>query len=190
MTIYSAWQKNQFTRALKSALEAIPELPECAHPILIAWSAFESGWGTTEQASQCCNYWNLSAGSQEHGRSNSWPEPKPVLIGLDKEPVKLPDGRIGWKELHQYWRVYATPEEGVEDCLRTLNWPRYQPARDALMAGQGDRFIDLLGPDRSHHVPPTGGWFTLSTPVYLLGYRAALAEVLATLGPDTASRIC
>jgi flagellum-specific peptidoglycan hydrolase FlgJ len=176
----SEWEKQQFVRVIREALSAISALPECAHAPVIAQAAYESGWGFTPQAIQGANYWNLSAGSQEHGRSHSWPEPRPVMIGLDKEP----DGKGGWAIVHQLWRVYDAPLQAVEDYLATLCWPRYQPARDALIQGQAETFIDLLGPDRSHQDPPIGGWYTLPTVKYLAGWKACLAEVLAQIGCD------
>jgi len=179
----SEWEKQQFVRALKGALEAIPALPKLTYAAIIAQAAYESGWGFTPQAIQGCNYWNLSAGSVEHGRASSWPEPRPVMTGMDKEP----DGKGGWKPVTQLWRVYDHPVGAAEDFLRTLSWPRYQPARDALMVGQGERFIDLLGPDRSHQSPPVGGWYTLPTARYLARWSACLAEVQAQIG-DTLER--
>ena len=190
----SQWDKSQFVKMLADALGAIAELPDVAHASLIAMAALESGWGSTEQARSNSNFWNLTAGSIEHGRSPSWPDPKPVTVGMDKEPkldsagrpVRDAQGQIIWIPVHQYWRVYATPQESVEDFLRAMSWPRYQPARDALMAGQNDRFIDFLGPDRVHQSPVVGGWYTLPTTQYLASQRACLAEVLALIASPVA----
>lgn len=176
----SAWAKTTFVRVLSKAFDAIPALPACARTPLIAMAALESGWGTTAQAVTANNYWNLSAGSQEHGRSSTWPEPRPVMIGLDKEP----DGKGGWRTVHQYWRVYDSPLEGVEDFLRAMTWPRYRAAGAALQAGNGELFIEYLGPDRAHQKPPIGGWYTLPTDHYLVGWRSCRAEVEAILSKE------
>ena len=164
----------EFVSMVDVAIPTLPVLPPQSRLYVIAQAALESGWATST-GSQVHNYFNVSAGSEEHGRSLSWPVPKPVLVGLDKEP----DGQGGWKPVHQFWRSYKDPAECLADYFSLLNWPRYQSARDSLLLGQGELFITYLGPDRSHQTPPIGGFYTLPTAQYLGLWRACLAEVQA-----------
>ena len=144
---------------------------------IIAQAAFESNWGSA-QACQVNNVLNVTAGSREHGRAGSWPEPRPVYTS--PTPNDWEPGSNGAKlPIHQYWRAYSTLEEAVADYLALLNWPRYQPARDALLGGNGELFIEYLGPDRAHQTPPIGGYYGLPTVKYLAGWQTCLSEVRA-----------
>ena len=182
--------KREFVCSLIDAFPAFSPLSAESRLFVIAQAALESGWGNTPQ-SAVHNVLNVTAGSQEHGRAHSWPEPRPVLIGADTEP----DGHGGWVTIHQYWRAYDSIESAIADYMRLLEWPRYQPARDALLAGRGEAFIDYLGPDRLHLDPPIGGYFTMPSRAYLNGWtdakgrrhegwRTHLAEVTAIVNAD------
>ena len=51
------------------------------------------------------------------------------------------------------------------------------PSRPALLAGDAERFVELLDPDRSRETPPVGGYFTLPAARLAAEYSAMLIEV-------------
>jgi len=161
MVTVSAWDKHMFVRTIAECVKTLPprtQIMICAH------AAMESGWGTTTQARQAFNYFNLTAGSSWKGT---------VMEGGDLEYSQ--DGKC--KRITQKWRCYGDCREAVDDYLKLLQLPRYLPAYAALMDGDVGRFIEWLGPDRSHQTPPFGGFFTLPTVSYLRSFSAVLAEV-------------
>lgn len=161
----SAWDKHSFA---KNVAECIRSLPAKTQMLVVAHAALESGWGTTTQARRAFNIFNLSAGSSWHG---------PTMAGGDLEYSA--DGKV--TKITQQWRCYGSFQEAVDDYLHLLQLPRYLPAHAALMDGDGPRFVEWLGPDRSHQVPPVGGFYTLPTASYLRGFHAVLAEVAALI---------
>jgi hypothetical protein len=163
--------KAGFVRVLEGAIRCIPALPECASVPIIAMAALESGWGTTPQAREGCNYWNTTAGKYWTG---------PTMQGGDTDGAGKP--------IVQQWRVYDSPVAALEDFLRFLAWPRYAPARDFLMANQPEAFIKWLGPDRLHQDPVVGGWYELPSDLYLSRWQGCRIEVLALTGVDSIER--
>lgn len=162
MTV-SAWDKHCF---VKNMAECVRSHPAKTQILVIAHAAYESGWGTLRQAKQAFNVFNLTAGSRWSG---------PVMEGGDTE--YSPGKAV--KQIVQKWRCYGSLQEAVDDYFHFLEAPRYLPARAALLDGDGARFIEWLGPDRSHQVPPLGGYYTLPTVQYLRGFSAVVAEVTA-----------
>ena len=163
MPAVSAWDKHSFVRTLAECVKTYPARTQI---LIIAHAAMESGWGVTTQARRAFNYFNVSAGSSWKG---------PVQEGGDLEYTA--DGQC--KRITQKWRCYGDCKEAVADYIRLLQLPRYLPAYAALMDGDAARFIEWLGPDRAHHKPPFGGYFTLPTMTYLRNFSAVVAEVTA-----------
>lgn len=164
MTV-SAWDKDQFVKLIG---ECVTGYPLATREMIIAHAAFESGYGTST-ASKVNNYFNVSAGSSWKGATFDGPD--------------LEYGRGSVKKIVQKWRVYDSAKECVEDYLALLGKERYVLAKCALMDGNAEQFIDYLGPDRAHQVPPVGGYFTLATKVYLRSFLRVLAEVQAIMAP-------
>lgn len=143
--------------------------------LIIAHAALESGWGLSPQAARVFNYWNIAAGSSWKGS---------VMQGGDLEFTKVKDPVTGVvntvsKKITQNWRAYKTEAEAFHDYFnRVLTYGRYLPARAALMDGDPESFVRLLGPDRANERPPVGGYYTLPTNDYLRLYNEKLAEVM------------
>jgi flagellar protein FlgJ len=161
--------RTEFAVRLLRALAAVPpaeNIPEDAWPLVVAHAAYESGWGSARAASGR-NYFNLTAGSRWRGR---------IVQGPDLE---YSDGVV--KRITQRFRAYDSDAEAVRDYLAFLSMPRYRPAREALVAGDALRFVQLLGPDRSRETPPVGGYYTLPTARYAAEFAAVLEQVRAAL---------
>jgi len=159
-----------FVIRLLRALSGVPvleQIPEESWPIVVAHSAYESGWGSTRQAREARNVFNVSAGARWTG---------PTLAGGDLE---YSGGQV--RKITQRWRCYATDTEAVRDYLQLLQLRRYQPAHEALVACDADRFMRMLGPDRAAERPPVGGYYTLPTARYAAEFAAVLEQVRAAL---------
>lgn len=133
--------------------------------LIIAHAALEGGWGTAFAAQKAHNLFNVATGPAWKGKT---------IPGPDLEYTA--DGKV--KKITQRWRVYKHDAAAVDDYLAVMSYSRYLPARAALMDGDPESFVRLLGPDRSKEKPPVGGYYTLPTVKYLALYNAALAEVM------------
>lgn len=158
-------QRSSYVKQISSATDG-RGLSGKTRALMIAHAALESGWGLSKQAQRVHNHWNISAGGSWRG---------PVELGGDLEYAP---GSTKPKTITQRWRAYKTDAEAVADYLKVLEFPRYLPARAALMEGDPEGFIRLLGPDRANERPPVGGYYTLPTNDYLRIYNERLAEVM------------
>lgn len=161
--------KKAFVLRIREAIAALEPgcVSEAAWPLIIAHAAYESGWGSSRAATGH-NYWNLTAGSRWRG---------PVIPGPDLEYSS--GGEV--KRIMQRFRAYESPTEATRDYLEFLEMRRYQPAREALVAGDAEGFARLLGPDRAAESPPIGGYYTLPTERYMASYLAVLDQVRGLL---------
>lgn len=159
-----------FVLRLLRALAGVPvleQIPEASWPLVVAHAAYESGWACTCQACEGRNYFNVSAGASWRGRT---------LAGGDLE---YSGGQA--RRITQQWRWYSSDVEAVRDYLALLQLRRYRPAREALVSGDAESFVRLLGPDHAGERPPVGGYYTLPAAQYLRAFLAVLAEVRAAL---------
>lgn len=133
-----------------------------AGEIVAAQAALETGWGRTPGWKQGWNFGNITAGSSWTG---------PVVEGGDTEPSKTDPTK--YVPITQRFRKYGSLAEAVSDYFRFLSWTRYQPARDALFAGDEVRFAVKLR---------EGGYYTAP----LADYQGGIASALKTYGSAVA----
>lgn len=164
--------KEKKLRFVQDLAACVRSLPARSQILVIAHAAYESGWGCTPQA-KVWNLFNLTAGKSWKG---------PIMSGGDLEYTP---GNPVAKKIVQEWRCYPALTNAVNDYLKLLEYPRYLPARAALLDGDAARFVEYLGPDRASEKPPIGNFYTLPTTKYLRGYSAVLAEVTALIDDPT-----
>lgn len=171
-------QKKAFVKNMADAMKTF-KLTPTAQILVISHAAYESGWGTTKQAKEACNIFNVSRGSWK-GKTMAGGDTEykrdaggKLVLGADGRPIVT--------KINQAWRFYSTLAEAVADYFKLLSYARYRPAYAALKGGDSTRFIELLGPDRAHENPPIGGYYTQETQVYLRNFSAVASEVSAIL---------
>lgn len=135
--------------------------------LIIAHAALESGWGSAVAAQRANNLFNITTGANWKGE---------FILGPDLE---YPGDGGNPVKIEQKWRKYKDDAAAIADYLDVvLQYRRYLPARAALLDGDPESFVRLLGPDRAAEKPPVGGYYTLPTTKYLRVYNATLAEVM------------
>lgn len=148
-------------REVKRQLDELrPDLTEAqrveAAAIVAAQAAHETGFGSTIAWRQGWNFGNLTAGPSSMWRGA-------VTLGGDLEYTK--DGKI--IKITQRFRRYASLGDATSDYLLFLNWPRYRPARDALMRGDAVAFAEKLRNDDPATVQIEGGYYTAPSASYV-----------------------
>lgn len=157
-------QKAAFVKRLSAATDGLG-LSGRTRIIIITHAAFESGWGFS-QGARVNNFFNISSGRSWKGKT---------ITGADTEYAP---GVNQPKPIVQHWRVYDSDADAIKDYLDVLTYARYLPARAALIDGDPEGFVRLLGPDRANDKPPVGGYYTLPTNRYLAGFNEKMSEVM------------